>query len=242
MYSTIFLLQAGLQLGLFVWMVRVYQRTGLAALAMLLIPQLGLVWDNLIVGSGQWIGFGPTLEALSWPRFWIHWLMGTWLIIASGAVLRLAGFQWAQKKWVMSGFCLLTVALMIKELPLFWTTSLHPVCELDLIRYSTAVSPADFCFPGQVAVPSTGALAPIIACIVVIGSGIALWVRHKFPWMAICGTLMFVSATPPLRPWKLDNFGEVLIVFGVVLAMDRFASKRREPLARRHTEIASATT
>ena len=232
MYSIIFILQGLMQLALLVWLVRIYRRTGLLIALLMFVPQLGLIWDNLIVGSGRWIGLGETLQALSWPRFWIHWLMGSWLIVLSGAVLRLAGFSWAQKKWVMAGFCLLTVALMLHELPLFWSTSLHPVCELDLVRYSTSVRPEDFCFPDQVAVRSGGALAPIVTCIVVIGAGLVLWIRRGFAWMFLGALLMFISAAPPLRAYKLDNFGEVLIMLGCFWALSRFAGARRTRLAR----------
>ena len=64
MYSALFLAQALLQAVLLVWVWRLWRRTGLAVMAALLIPQFGLVWDNLIVGAGRFIGLGPLLEAL----------------------------------------------------------------------------------------------------------------------------------------------------------------------------------
>jgi hypothetical protein len=92
MYSGLFLFQALLQAVLLAWLWRLWKSTGLLVAALLLVPQFGLFWDNLVVGAGRFIGFSPLLEALSWPRFWLHWLFGTWLIIAAGATLRLAGF------------------------------------------------------------------------------------------------------------------------------------------------------
>jgi hypothetical protein len=69
MYSELFLFQALLQAVLCVWLWRLWKSTGLLVAALLLIPQFGLVYDNLIVGAGRFVGFSPMLEALSWPRF-----------------------------------------------------------------------------------------------------------------------------------------------------------------------------
>ena len=93
MYSELFLVQTLLQAVLFVWLWRIWKSTGLLIAALLLVPQFGLVWDNLIVGVGRFVGFSPLLEALTWPRFWLHWLSGTWLIVGAGVALRLANFE-----------------------------------------------------------------------------------------------------------------------------------------------------
>jgi hypothetical protein len=234
MYVALFWFQTLLQLLLLFWLIRIYKTTGLWAAAVLFIPQAGLVWDNGVVAAGSHIGIGPLLEALSWPRFWTHWIFGTWLIIACGAVLRLAGIPWAQAKWVMASFCLLTVALMIYDLQHFFSDQIYPVCEKGLTRYSTVVLPDRLCFPDQVVTPrGSPPIASIITCFVVILSGLVIWVKRKFPWMFLGGLLMLISATPPLMAVKLDNFGEVLIAGGVIWAIAHFSRGRaRGPLSR----------
>lgn len=228
MFSAMFLFNALLQALLFIWLVQIWRKTRAAAAAVLLIPQFFLIWDNLIVGSGQWIGFGELLESLSWPRFWAHWLFGSWLIIASGSILRLAGFGWAQKRWVMALFCLLTVGVVAYEVSSNWHATLMPVCEYDLLRYSTSVRAEHLCSPEQTVVPGGGApLGPLVTVFVVIGVGAVLAIRRRFPWMLVGGVLMFISATPPLMRSKLDNFGEVMIALGAIWAVARFASRDR---------------
>jgi hypothetical protein len=224
MYTTLFLIQAGIQLLLLVWLVRIYKATGLAVALALFIPQFGLVYDNLIVGLGRFIGPGDFLKAISWPRFWIHWMFGAWLIIACGAILRLAGFAWAQHKGAMVAFCALTAALMVLDLPYFWTTSLHPVCEFDLVRYSVQVPANMFCFPDQV--------VSVVTCLVVIATGVVLMWKRRFPWVFAGGFLMLLSAMPPLSTYKLDNFGEILIAGGCIWGIAHFAGGRRSWLAR----------
>jgi hypothetical protein len=224
MYNLMFLAFAALQVALFVWLLRLWRGPRAPAAAVLLVPQFFLVWDNLRVASGVVLGHGPLLYWLSWPAFWAHWLTGCWLIIASGSILRLAGFDFARQRRVMGAFCLVAVALMVYDLPYLWTRDIHPVCELGLIRYSGAVSEASRCSAGQALVASDFPLAPVVTCLVVIGSGALLWLRHGFPWMALGGIgMLLTAALPALREHKLDNFGEVLIVLGATLAIARFA-------------------
>ena len=45
--------------------------------------------------------------------------------------------------------------------------------------------------------------------------------------MFLGGLLMLLSAMPPLRNWKLDNFGEVLIAGGCILAIAHFSRGRK---------------
>lgn len=232
MYTTLFWLQTLLHVVLFVWLIRIYRRTGLLTAAALFIPQFGLIWDNGIVAAGGLIGTGETLEALSWPRFWIHWLFGTWLIIACGTVLRLSGVRWVQHRWGMAVFCVFTVLLMIYDLPHFWRDQIYPVCEKGLIRYSTVVLPDRLCFEGQTITPRGSPPIPsIIACFFVIGTGIVLFIRRRFPWMMLGGILMLLSASPPGMKYKLDNFGEVLIKGGTIWALAYLTlGRRRGPL------------
>ena len=225
MYSELFLLQGLLQAVLMFWVWQLWRTTGMVIFALLLVPQFGLVWDNLIVGLGRFIGFSPVLEALSWPRFWLHWLFGTWLIVGAGVALRLAGFEFMRSARAMLMFCSLTVALMMFDLPHFWRDSLHPVCEFDLVRYSTAVSADTLCFADQPVVRAAPPIASILTCFVVIICGAMLLARRKFPWMFLGGVLMLASAMPPLRNFKLDNFGEILIAGGCIWALAHFAKR-----------------
>ena len=229
MYAVMFAAFALAQTALFVWLLRLWRGTRAPAAAVLLVPQFFLIWDNLRVASGTLFGHGPLLYWLSWPAFWSHWLTGCWLIIASGSILRLAsgqvtGLGFARRRWVMGAFCLVAAALMLYDLPYFWTRDIYPACELGLIRYSGAVSEATRCFADQPLVASDFPLAPVVTCFVVIASGALLWARDRFPWMALGAVAMLLTAAlPALRAHKLDNFGEVLIVLGATLAIARYA-------------------
>ena len=51
--------------------------------------------------------------------------------------------------------------------------------------------------------------------------------KRKFPWMFLGGVLMLASAMPPLRNFKLDNFGEILIAGGCMWALVHFSRNRK---------------
>ena len=231
MYTTQCFIYGLLQLALFVWLLRIHRETREPVALLLLVPQFFLVWDNLRVAIGPLLGHGELLYWLTWPSFWAHWFAGCWLIIGAGAILRMAGFDFARHRAVMGAFCTVTVALMIHDLPNFWTEDIYPVCEYDLIRYAGSVSEATRCFPDQALAGSNHfPLAPVVTCFVVMGAGLALWSRRGFPWMFLGGLLMLISATPPFARYKLDNLGEVLIAGGAYWAIWHFTRSAARPV------------
>jgi hypothetical protein len=228
MYTALFFVYGLLQLGLFVWLLRLWRETREPVALLLILPQFFLIWDNWRVAAGPLLGFGDLLYWLSWPSFWMHWFAGCWLIIAAGALLRIAGFEFARSKWVMGAFCTLAFALMLHDLPYFWTRDIYPVCEYDLIRYGSTVREATRCSPDQALAGSRDfPLAPVVTCFVLIGAGLVLWVRRGFPWLFLGAFLMLISATPPFAKYKLDNLGEVLIKGGAFWTLWHFTRNRQ---------------
>lgn len=228
MMTVQFLFFSVAQLALFFWVIRIYRATGAPAALVMLVPMFFLFYDNFMVAIGSFIGIGDTLKALSWPRFWAHWLSGYWIIIVCGSILRLADFRWAQNKFVMGSFCVLTVAIMIYEIPNFWSVDLFPVCTNDLVRYTSRVGVGDSCVDPSFSIQQRDSpLAVIIANFITIFVGGILAVRRRFPWMLIGSVAMLATAAvPALRAAKLDNFGEVLIMGGIIWAIARFARPR----------------
>lgn len=226
-YSELFLIQAALQTLLCVWLLRIWRHDRPPVALVLLLPQICLVYDNLIVGLGGTIGPGSLLEALSWPRFWTHWLFGAWAIVGCGVVLRYACVQRLQSRRGLLLFCGLTLALMVYELPHFWTAQLFAVCEFDLVRYSTAVAAGTACLADQPVVPGSPPLSSIVTLLIALGSGVVLLRKHTFPWMLVGSIVMLATTMPMLRTYKLDNLGEVFFTGGIIWALARFAPKSR---------------
>ena len=70
-------------------------------------------------------------------------------------------------------------------------------------------------------------------------TGRVLWVKRGFPWMAIGGTLMLLSAAiPVLFNNRLDNLGEVMIKGGAFWAIWHFT---RAKVGRAPADLAPPT-
>ncbi len=228
MLSALFFVFAVVHVIILVWTIRFWRATRSPTVLMAMMPLLLLWYDCLIIGLGRFIGPGELLEALSLPRFWAHWLLTPMWIIAAGGMLRLAGVGWAKPKWVMAGFCLLAVAMIAMEIPLFWTLELHPVCFADTVRYAQSVSANALCFEGQEVIRGSGPPPPpIVTNIVLLVAGIAIWIRCRWPWLTLAALVMFVAAAvpPSIASPAPGNFGEIVLALGI-LATIRFLLAR----------------
>jgi hypothetical protein len=234
MLSFIFLVFALIHLSLWLWGWQAWSRAGRpVALFLVLFASTLLWWDNFRIGAGRFIGEGELLKAMTWPAFAWHWSLLPLLIIAAGSIARLAGFGWAQKRWVMGGFCLVAVALSILDIPKIFSLELHAACVADTLRYSNGVSAAQLCSPDAQVVQGDGAALVAILCnLVVLGVGIAIWVRHRWPWMALGAGAMFICAGAfggSYYALPISNFGEILITGGLIATALHFA---RHPVQR----------
>jgi hypothetical protein len=58
--------------------------------------------------------------------------------------------------------------------------------------------------------------------------GIAIWVKHKWPWLAVGCLIMFLAAQPTSIGPILSNAGEPFFTFALTLAAIKFGSKHKE--------------
>lgn len=243
MLSYIFLIYAVIHIGLLVWGWRSWGPAGRpVALTLLLFGNTLLWYDNFRIGMGRFIGEGELLYNMSVPAFFWHWTMLPLFVIVAGSIARLAGLEWARNRVVMGLFCLVAVGLIALDLPyalglLFGqvgpipAVELRPGCIADTLRYTTRVSASQFCSPDAVAFANGPSPLPaILMNFIMVGVGIALWVRHGWKWLVILPGLMFFAAgSAPL--WgayalPVANFGEMLFTVGVMITILRFSPGR----------------
>lgn len=232
MLSYIFLAYAVIHLALWFWGWKLWSELGRpTSLFLVLFGGTLLFYDNFRIGIGRFIGEGDLLYAMTVPAFAWHWSMLPLLVIAAGSVARAADFAWARNKVVMGLFCVVAVALSAHDIPKIFSMDLKVACLADTIRYSTIVRPEQVC-PGGV--PYTegaeAALVAIITNVIVLGVGIALWVRRKWPWLALGSGAMFIAAGAFARsPWSLPiaNLGEICITSGFIVTCAHFARRRQ---------------
>lgn len=235
MLSFIFLAFAAIHLGIWLWGWKLWSDTGRpVSLFLVLFGGTLLFYDNLRIGIGRFLGPGDLLYALSVPAFAWHWSMLPLLVIAAGSVARLADLGWARNRFVMGAFCVAAVALSAHDIPWIFAMDLRVACLADTVRYTTNVTPGQLC-PGSEPW-SAGIGSPLVAIltnVVVLAVGIALWVRHKWPWLAVGSGAMFIAAGAFARSqWSLPiaNFGEICITLGFIVTCAHFARlKSRSP-------------
>ena len=223
-----------IQATLCAWAFRLWRSTRIGALLITLFPLFFFVWDNLRIAAGNFIGFGDLLYALSLPAYWAHWVSGSWLIILCGAILRVADFEFARSPRTVGAFCVLATALMIHDLPLFWSKELYPLCDAELLRYGGTVTEANRCSLDQPLVRASFPLTPVIACFVALTVGVTLWVRRNLPWLAVGSMAMFLTAMPTLAHLHLENLGEAIIEASAIASIWHFT--RRTPSQLQHAD------
>lgn len=235
MLSYLFLAYAVVHLALWFWGWKLWSETGRpVSLFLVLFGGTLLFYDNFRIGIGRFIGEGDLLYALSVPAFAWHWSMLPLLVIAAGSVARQADFAWARNKLVMGAFCVVAVALSAHDIPWIFAMELRPACLADTLRYTVNVTATQLC-PGTEPW-SAGIGSPLVAIVtnvIVLGVGIVVWIRHRWPWMAVGSGAMFVAAGAfASSPWSLPiaNFGEICITSGLIVTCAHFARlQRRAP-------------
>jgi hypothetical protein len=247
MLSVLFLLFAVVHVAIWLWTFREWQRLGRpVALSLILFGNLLLWYDNFRIGIGRFLGEGELLYALTIPAFLWHWTILPLLVIVAGSIARMAGFAWAQNKLVMGAFCLVAVWLFSLDAPYamgllfgdvgpFKAVTMAPACLADTLRYTTTLTPFQFCTPDAVARSvGPGPFVAIFMNAIMLALGILIWVKRGWKWLALGPGAMFIAAgAGGSLPYGLPlaNFGEILFTLGVTATVVHFARQRAAGLA-----------
>ena len=210
-----------------VFALRILRRYSAPGALIIAVLSMGLVYDNGIIALGSSIGMGDTLEALSWPRFILHALITPFMIVAIMQIAVAGGIGWVATRAAWTGVWLLTAVMIgygIYELTIL---ELQPACFSGITRYTSSASAAQFCFAGQESLPGGGAPIPsIVAVFLIMGFGVVLWKRHRWPWFTLGGLQMLLAAAVPFSQFGLipGNGGETILQFAFVATAYRFSS------------------
>lgn len=221
MDTVLFLGFAAAYTGLLVWGLALAARHGWLTPANLPLLVIGaLVYDNLVLGTGRFIGEGPSLEALNYARFVIHALITPVLVAWALHTLRRAGFGWAQARWYQVASIGAALALTLLEVVLeVWGLQLEPSLEYGVLSYSSTE-------------PASGPpLMVLIVALVLIVAGALLWRRQGWPWLAVGAVVMTIgSAVPiPVDSGAATNAFELALLISILATkafQDRRASER----------------
>lgn len=224
MYSGIMLVLAGAHAAIAAAVFRRWRTSGNGLLFLVLLSLLAATWDTAIVGAGRHLGEGLLLERLSGLRFVGMYLALPLLLFVFATISRRAGLVWARHDWAHGAFCIAAVAIlgwhvtMIDDL-----MRVYPACWQDTLRYVLSVRPEQACVPGQ---PGIGVQAPfpwaaVMIFLLFLALGVALVIRHAWPWLAI-GILAGIGLMnlPAAIAGPLAGFaGEAICLWAVALVV-----------------------
>ena len=215
----------------FIFGIRAYMVEPNRILFLILINTSLLWFDSFATAVGQYIGEGSLLLNMTYVRYAAHWLTLPLLFIVAGMILKAADFKFAQSKYVMGFFVFLAVFFIVYDFRYMFILDFYPVCYAETFRYATQVPIGQECSPGMAGLGTKILpVAPILLTLILFVSGIAIWIKHKWPWLAVGCFVMLMAAQPtPIGP-ILSNAGEPVFIFCLMLAAIKFGTNPKEEI------------
>lgn len=147
---------------------------------LLLLVILGLVYDNLIIAAGKFIGEGSVLKNLNYARFLIHALFTPTLILFAWSIyqgLNLPGSK--TNLWKILAYFITTGLIIYELLASVKGLNLRPNWTNGVLTYESV---------GQAVSPFMVIVVTVILGII----GLLLSIKYRFYWLLI-GTLIMLS-------------------------------------------------
>ena len=215
----------------FIFGIRAYMIEPNRILFLILINTSLLWFDSFATAIGQYIGEGSLLLNMTYVRYAAHWLTLPLLFIVAGMILKAADFKFAQSKYVMGFFVFLAVFFIVYDFRYMFILDFYPVCYAETFRYATQVPFGQECSPGMAGLGmKVLPIAPILLTLILFVSGVAIWIKHKWPWLAFGCFVMLMAAQPtPIGP-ILSNAGEPVFIFCLMLAAIKFGTNSKEEI------------
>ena len=218
MDTFLYFLYAALYAILLIWGLYGIRKHDLARwTSVIYIVILPLIYDNLLLATGKWIGEGELLESINFARFCLHALITPLLVMYSVGTLRESGIEWAQKKWLVLVGILYTVGLIVLEFSLeVFGLELEVVKEYGVVSYSNVEE-------------ATGPpiMVLLVTLILIVASAI-LWKKTKWPVFFIGAVVMTIGSAIPLNveSGAVTNAFELFLIFTLIWTKRRLITKQ----------------
>ncbi|NUN65347.1 hypothetical protein HCU40_11410 [Pseudanabaena biceps] len=172
---------------LLIWAHYLYAESHQVGLIILIAIITAIVYDNLIISIGRWIGKGKTLLTLSQPRFLGHVILTPLSIIAAYGLCFHAGLGWANQPISILLSALVALSLIAAE----------------ILTYYKKFEPKIAVFQGTIRYTNSAYKIPpipsIITTIIVGILGVVIWYQLNSSWLLISSIIMFFGGAIPQR-------------------------------------------
>jgi hypothetical protein len=202
MVSFLYFFLAISYLCLFIWGTFLAKNGRLHLTNLLLFVIIGLIYDNLIIAIGRFIGEGNVLESLNYMRFLLHALFTPTLILFAFGICIGTGLSWAKRIFWKVLASLLTLGLILYELfTSVINLELEPNWNNGVLTYTSA--------------SHSGSPIMVIIVTIVLGTvGYILAKKFHFYWLLI-GTIVMISGgllTIWIKQESIMNILELLLI------------------------------
>lgn len=201
MLTLYYMTVAAIQLVLFFWMFKLWRKSGSVYPIFPLIVIAGIIYDNLIIGFGSFIGEGELLKALNVPRFVIHAFFTPLIMIFGFGVARRVGIGFAQSRNWHIAICIFTTLMVLLGI------------YEDLVKMNLVLKIEDGTMRYKNE-PSSFPIPAVVTIIVAMILGIFVWIKTKKPWYFLGSFLMFCLATSAQQFVWAGNLGEIFMNLG----------------------------
>ena len=181
--------------------------------SVLFLVLIALVYDNLMINSGRFIGKGDLLQTLNFGRFWLHALFTPTLIIFSIAILQEASVAWVNTKVAITLTALLfLVAIVIEFMTELNGLTLAPTEAYGALSYSSVEETTG---------PPFMILVMLIALLI---AACTLTKLFQWWWMLIGAIVMTIGSAVPIdiQSNAITNLFELFLLFTLVLTQKHF--------------------
>jgi hypothetical protein len=180
-----------------------------------------VVYDNLVIALGSYIGPGPLLEALTVPRFVGHSLFTPiWIVTAVAFALRAGAFADNKRNMVIGSWVLYSAMVLVglyNEVFSFVGEIAH---EGDVVYYTNV---------GRAITPPPPSLTMLV--VVLVCGGIVAWrTRGRWPWMLLGALPVLLSqvARAGDAAFVFINSSEVLMSASLIATLWYFRKREGE--------------
>lgn len=162
---------------LFFWGLRSFRESSFWGTSWLLFIMVALIYDNLILSIGMWIGAGEMLEVLSLLRYLLNVFLTPTFVFIAWDILRRIQIEWAEYLTTRIVFNLYTFGVTVIGVytEILWIT-LEPVHINGVLQY----------LPNN---DSFVHIAIFLAVIPLFVSGVFLWHKNRWP-ILMCGVVL----------------------------------------------------
>jgi hypothetical protein len=193
---------------LFIWSLRFFHESSFWGSSWVLFIIVGLIYNNLILSIGRWIGVGDMLEMLSMFRYLLHVLLTPTLVFVALDILRRIHVEWSEYLSTRIIYNLYTFSLTVVGVftEILWI-NLEPVEVNGIVAYISADSKSHLSY------------STLLTLIPLLISGIMVWKRLRWP-ILIFGVLLALAGgvlTLIFDSMSLGSAFELILMWSLVV-------------------------